>query len=151
MKILKYTPVFKEKCIEIFESNLPKFFAVEERQLFINFLDNDIEDNYYVVEKDGNIVACGGIFLAGDGVEAGLSWGMVHAGQHKTGIGKLLTEYRIDRLKAVYPGKIYKVDTSQHAAGFYLKRGFETIEVIPDGFAKGLDRYVMKMGHVSNL
>lgn len=146
MKILKYTPVFKEKCVEIFESNMPKYFAAEELQAFINFLDRDIEDNYYVVEKDGEIVACGGIFLMDNAEEAGLSWGMVRNDQHKTGIGKFLTDYRIDLLKKVYPGKVYKVDTTQHTAGFYLKRGFETIEVIPNGFAKGLDKYVMKMG-----
>lgn len=148
MKILKYTPLFKESCIEIFKGNMPKFFAAEELQQFIDFLDHDIEDNYYVVEKDGDVVACGGIFLEDDGIEAGLSWGMVQVDQHKTGIGKMLTEYRIELLKKVYPGKIYKVDTSQHTAGFYLKRGFETTEVIPDGFAKGIDKYVMKMVHV---
>lgn len=147
MKILKYTPVFKEACIEIFKSNMPKFFAAEELQPFIDFLDNDIEDNYYVVEKDGKVVACGGFFLDEDSDEGGLSWGMVHVDQHKTGIGKLLTEYRLDLLKEVYPGKVYKVDTSQHTAGFYLKRGFKTVEVIPDGFAKGIDKYVMKMGN----
>lgn len=149
MKILKYTPLFKERCLEIFKSNMPKFFAAEELQSFIDFLDHDIEDNYYVVEKDGVIVACGGVFLEEDGIEAGLSWGMVDVDQHKAGIGKMLTAYRIDLLKEVYPGKIYKVDTSQHTAGFYLKRGFETIEVIPDGFAKGIDKYVMKMGPIA--
>lgn len=145
MKILKYTPLFREKCIEIFESNMPKFFATEELPLFIDFLENDIDGNYYVVEKKGEIVACGGIFLDDESDEAGLSWGMVHMGQHKNGIGKLLTEYRINLLKEVYPDKTYKVDTSQHTAGFYLKRGFRTIAVIPDGFAEGIDKYVMKM------
>lgn len=145
MKILKYTPVFKQRCIEIFKSNMPKFFGTEELQPFIDFLDRDIEDNYFVVEKDGLIVACGGIFLERDTDEGGLSWGMVEASLHKTGIGKMLTEYRLDLLKEVYPDKGYKVDTSQHTAGFYLKRGFKTIEVIPDGFAKGIDKYVMKI------
>jgi N-acetylglutamate synthase-like GNAT family acetyltransferase len=151
MKILKYTPVFKEKCVEIFESNMPKFFAIDELQSFIDFLEHDIDDNYYVVEKDGEIVACGGIFLTDDGKEAGLSWGMVHVDQQGTGIGKFFTDFRIDLLKKTYPDKVYKVDTSQHTAGFYLKRGFETIEVIPNGFGKGIDKYVMKMGLASNL
>ncbi len=151
MKILKYSPEFKEKCIELFESNTPKFFEVEELPLFIDFLENDIEDNYYLVEKDGEIVACGGVFLTDDGKEAGLSWGIVRVDLHKKGIGKFLTEYRIDLLKKVYPGKIYKVDTSQHSAGFYLKRGFETIEVIPNGYGNGMDKYIMKMGLTGNL
>lgn len=148
MEILKYTPLFKEKCIALFESNMPRFFAPEELPLFIDFLDNDIEDNYYVVEKNAEIVACGGIFLDRETDEAGLSWGMVHIAEHKNGIGKLLTEYRINLLKEIYPGKVYKVDTSQHTEGFYLKRGFETIAVVPDGFAIGIDKYVMKMNLV---
>jgi len=148
MEILKYTPLFKEKCVALFESNMPRFFAPEELPLFIDFLDNDIEDNYYVVEKNAEIVACGGIFLDRETDEAGLSWGMVHVAEHKNGIGKLLTEYRINLLKEIYPGKVYKVDTSQHTEGFYLKRGFETIAVVPDGFAKGIDKYVMKMNLV---
>ncbi|SMC68659.1 GNAT family N-acetyltransferase [Pedobacter africanus] len=145
MEILKYKPLFKEKCVALFESNMPRFFAPEELPLFVDFLDNDIEDNYYVVEKNRKIVACGGIFLDTETDEAGLSWGMVHIAEHKNGIGKLLTEYRINLLKEIYPGKIYKIDTSQHTEGFYLKRGFRTIAVVPDGFAKGIDKYVMKM------
>ncbi|MDR6783713.1 putative GNAT family N-acyltransferase [Pedobacter africanus] len=148
MEILKYTPLFREKCIALFESNMPRFFAPEELPLFIDFLDNDIEDNYYVVEKNAEIVACGGIFLDRETDEAGLSWGMVHIAEHKNGIGKLLTVYRINLLKEIYPGKVYKVDTSQHTEGFYLKRGFQTIAVVPDGFAKGIDKYVMKMNLV---
>jgi len=145
MTILKYIPDFRQKCIEIFESNLPRFFALGELQLFTNFIDHDVDDNYYVVQVDGDIVACGGIFLRKNSDEAGLSWGMVHANHHKKGIGKAFTEYRIILLKELYPDKVYRIDTSQHTEGFYLKRGFKTIEVIPDGFSKGLDQYVMKM------
>lgn len=53
--IIKYTPVFRERCIEIFKSNLPKFFAPEELQLFEDFLDHHTEDNYYVVNDAGHI------------------------------------------------------------------------------------------------
>jgi hypothetical protein len=43
--------------------HLPKFFAPEELQLFEDFLDHDIEGNYYVVKGDGQVLACGGIFF----------------------------------------------------------------------------------------
>jgi GNAT superfamily N-acetyltransferase len=121
MLIEKYLPVLRAECIEIFKSNLPKFFAPEELQLFEDFLDHDIEDNYYVVKDDGQVLACGGIFLDEETEEAGLSWGMVHSGYHLKGIGKLFTKYRIDLLKKTYPTRNYKVDTSQHTAAFYEK------------------------------
>lgn len=149
MKIIKYEPSHREECIEIFKSNLPKFFATEELPLFEDFLDQDIDDNYYVVEENGHMIACGGIFLDKKSDEAGLSWGMVHANHHKRGIGKFLTEYRIDLLKKVYPSKNYKVDTSQHTAPFYEKRGFEILEIVPDGFAPGIDKYIMKMKNLN--
>lgn len=145
MLIIKYTLVFREKCIEIFKSNLPKFFAPDELQLFEAFLDHDIEDNYYIVKDNGHILACGGIFLDKKTDEAGLSWGMVHAEHHLKGIGKLFTQYRIDLLKKLYPTKAYKLDTSQHTAVFYEKNGFNTVGIIPDGFGKGIDKYIMKM------
>lgn len=145
MHIIKYTPVFRERCIEIFKSNLPKFFAPEELQLFEAFLDHHTEDHYYVIEDGGQVLCCGGIFLEKETDEAGLSWGMVHAEYHLKGIGKLLTQYRIDLLKKLYPTKIYKVETSQHTAKFYEKNGFKTVGIVPDGFGKGIDKHIMKM------
>jgi len=145
MLIIKYTPVFREECVGIFKSNLPKFFDLEELELFENFLDHDIEDNYYVVKDDRHILACGGIFLDKKTDVAGLSWGMVHADHHLKGIGKLFTQYRIDLLKKIYPSKTYKLETSQHTAAFYEKNGFNAVDIIPDGFGKGIDKYIMKM------
>lgn len=150
MFIIKYTPLFKDSCIGIFNSNLPKFFAEEELQLFEAFLDRDIEDNYYLVKQDDLVVACGGIFLDQETDEASLSWGMVHAEQHLQGIGKWFTQYRIDLLKKIYPGKTYKVETSQHTAAFYEKNGFNTAAIVPDGFGKGIDKYVMRMENKLN-
>ncbi|REC73378.1 hypothetical protein DRF57_17870 [Chryseobacterium rhizosphaerae] len=50
MQIIKYTASFRENCIEIFKSNLPKFFAAEELQLFEHFLDHETEENYYIIK-----------------------------------------------------------------------------------------------------
>ncbi|MCQ9641501.1 hypothetical protein MP478_19135 [Chryseobacterium sp. WG14] len=63
MQITKYIPSFRENCIEIFKSNQPQYFAVEELRLFENFLDYEIEENYYVIKTNGLLVGCGGIFF----------------------------------------------------------------------------------------
>lgn len=145
MLIIKYTPAFREDCIGIFKSNLPKYFADEELEQFENFLDNDTEENYDVVQSDGLIIGCGGIFFDKIKGEAGLSWGMVHADYHRRGIGKFFTQYRIDLLKRTYPDTTFKIETSQHTADFYQKRGFKTVDIVPNGFSKGIDKYTMKM------
>lgn len=150
MKIINYTKIFREDCIEIFRSNLPKFFAIEELQLFENFLDNDTEENYFVVKIDGQVVGCGGFFLDTRDNMAGLSWGMVHADYHGKGIGKAFTQYRIDLLKKTYPTLPYKIETSQHTAEFYKKNGFRTVNIVPDGFGKGTDKYTMIMGVIES-
>lgn len=145
MQITKYTPSFRENCIEIFKTNLPKFFAAEELQLFENFLDYEIEENYYVIKTNGLLVGCGGIFFDAKNNEAGLSWGMVHADYHRQGIGKLLTQFRLDLLKKIYPDKSLRIETSQHTAEFYEKNGFSIVDIVPEGFAEGIDKYSMKM------
>jgi GNAT superfamily N-acetyltransferase len=146
MKITEYKDSYKDRCIEIFESNLPGFFADDEKRLFIDYLDKFGSENYYVVKKDSNIVACGGIYFDEKTNTAGLAWGMVHADFQSRGIGKEFTTYRIDLLKATFPGSKYEIETSQHTAAFYRKLGFVTDEVIIDGFGKGFDKYNMSMG-----
>lgn len=145
MKIINYTKIFREDCIKIFRSNLPKFFAIEELPIFESFLDEYTEDNYFVVKMDGEIIGCGGIFLDTEKNLAGLSWGMVHSEYHGKGIGKTFTQYRIDLLKKTYPSLPYAIETSQHTAGFYERNGFKTVEIVTDGFSKGIDKYIMTM------
>ncbi len=145
MKIINYTKIFREDCIKIFKSNLPKYFALEELPFFESFLDQDTEENYFVVKMDGHVIGCGGFFLDTKNNMAGLSWGMVHADYHGKGIGKALTQYRIDLLKKTYPSLPYKIETSQHTAEFYKKNGFRTVEIVRDGFSKGIDKYTMIM------
>jgi hypothetical protein len=62
MKIINYTKIFREDCIKIFKSNMPKYFALEELPLFESFLDQYTEENYFVVKMDGHVIGCGGFF-----------------------------------------------------------------------------------------
>lgn len=145
MEITDYKDSYKNSCIEIFESNLPVFFADDEKALFIEYLDKFAGENYYVVKKDGNIIACGGIYFDEKTNSGGLAWGMVHADFQGRGIGRKFTTYRIDLLKTAYPGSKYEIETSQHTTAFYRKLGFVTDEIIIDGFARGFDKYNMSI------
>lgn len=142
MQIIKYKHAYRENCIKIFKSNLPKFFAHEELQQFEAFLDQSV-DQYYVVQIDDRLIGCGGIFFDEKNDEVGLCWGMVDASYHGQRIGKVLTQFRLDLLKKLYTGKILKIDTSQHTAGFYEKNGFKIVDILLNGFGEGLDKYVM--------
>jgi hypothetical protein len=74
MKIINYTKIFREDCITVFRSNMPKYFALEELPPFENFLDQYTEENYFVVKMDGHVIGCGGFFLDTKDNMAGLSW-----------------------------------------------------------------------------
>jgi predicted GNAT family N-acyltransferase len=142
MDIIRYQPIFREQCIALFESNLPQFFAPEEKSLFIDWLDQTTEE-YFVVKDQDTVVACGGIFFDEKTREAGLSWGMVHAARHGQGIGRTFTAHRLALIRSKYPDAVIRIETSQHTKAFYEKLGFVTVNVIKDGFAKGLDLYAM--------
>lgn len=145
MRVANYSSIYKEKCIDIFKSNAPTFFAPDELKIFENFLDHYSRDSYFVVIDKGELVGCGGIFLDHTTGEAGLSWGMVHAQMHNKGIGKFFTDYRIALLRNLNPGKTYKIETSQHTFQFYENRGFVTIGIILDGFGEVIDKYTMEL------
>lgn len=145
IEIKPYQPEYRQRCIEIFESNQPKFFVPAERELFINWLDKDTTTNYYVLMLEGEVIGCGGIYVDDHDNTAGLSWGMVHSAFHRQGYGKLFTTYRINLLRSLHPDKICRIDTSQHTVSFYEQFGFTTIEVIENGYGEGLHKNIMQI------
>jgi len=137
MNIRKYESSDIDSVISIFRSNIPKYFGPEEEPGLRDFLSGDVE-NYYVLELDGKVVGAGGIELNEDDTVS-LCWGMVHNDHLGTGLGKLLTEYRMERSQEVFGDKPMVNSTSQHTEGFYKKLGFVTVEHKPDGFGPGID------------
>ena len=137
MNIRKYESGDIDSVISIFRSNIPKYFGPEEEPGLRDFLSGDVE-NYYVLELDGKVVGAGGIELNEDDTVS-LCWGMVHNDHLGTGLGKLLTEYRMERSQEVFGDKPMVNSTSQHTEGFYKKLGFVTVEHKPDGFGPGID------------
>ncbi|MFN4252136.1 GNAT family N-acetyltransferase [Deinococcus sp.] len=140
-----YRPEDEAACLAIFTSNMPDLFAPEERLEFAEFLKT-MNDPYFVIEDGGHLVACGGVFLRGDGHTAGLSWGMVERSRHRHGYGRALLQIRLDWLRVHAPDvETITIDTSQHSAPFFAHMGFETQQVELDYYAPGLDRHVMQL------
>ncbi len=134
----------KEKCLEIFESNLPQYFTIDEKLMFAEWLEKQDREEYYVLADASEIVACGGLYYDDKKTEAGLAWGMVHQNFHKKGYGQMLTKYRLEKLSEKYPQTVLSIETSQFTEKFYAKMGFETESIVKDGFGPGLDKYGMK-------
>lgn len=126
-----------DALVAIFRSNIPKYFTPEEEPGLCSFINSGVED-YYVVEVGGEVVGAGGIAL-NENDTVSLCWGIVHREHLGTGLGKHLTEYRMEKAAEKFPGLPLVTSTSQHTEGFYRKFGFVTVEHTPDGFGPGID------------
>jgi predicted GNAT family N-acyltransferase len=151
--IRDYQPGDRAACIEIFNSNVPKFFTTEELTYFETWLNgqdagevaysNARAEYYYVAELEGKIVGCGGFYIAREEHVARMAWGMVENSLHKNGYGKELLAYRFKAIEKLYPECEISLDTSQHSYQFFEKSGFVTTKVQKDFYTLGMDRYDM--------
>lgn len=139
-----YTASDRAACLALFDGNTPRFFATSERAEFERFLDRHAAEwAFRVIDRDRQVVACGGFAVGTDGRTAHLCWGMVAHGLHRQGLGRRLAEARLAAASA-HPGICdVHLDTSQHSYRFYARLGFRTERVTPDGYGPGLDRYDM--------
>jgi predicted GNAT family N-acyltransferase len=149
VEIRKYAESDKNKCIEIFKTNVPKFFTEKEIEEFSDFLDKADENTkdsrviYYVVTLGGKIIGCGGIGCFLKKNEASLCWGLIDSKLHKKGYGEIFLKYRLAEIEKYFPKAKIKIDTTQLSAPFFEKYGFLTTKITKDFYADGMDRYDM--------
>jgi len=143
MTIRPYEPTDRAACLALFESNVPQYFLLSERGEFEAFLDA-LPGPYFVLERMGELVGCGGYAVEEQEGRADLCWGMVQGDLHGQGLGRSLTARRIEAALA-HPGVTEIVlRTSQLTTGFYESLGFAVTAVEPNGFGPGLDRCEMR-------
>jgi ribosomal protein S18 acetylase RimI-like enzyme len=143
--VREYCATDRDSCLAVFDSNVPSSFLDHERPLFAAYLD-DLPGPYLVLEdRDGKVVACGGYAVGRGTASADLCWGMVRLERQGLGLGRLLTELRIRRIREDPALSEVAMNTSQHTRAFYERLGFVTERVTTDGFAPGLDRCDMRL------
>lgn len=160
MTIRLYNLKDKQACLNIFDSNYPKYFDKSERDMFDKWLSHQTDstinyksptytnseaDAYYVLElPNKKIIACAGFYILKDEKEARLAWGMIHADYHKQGFGTALYNHRKEKIREVWPNHKITLGTSQHTFPFYEKMGMQVMNSFKDGYGIGLDRYDME-------
>ena len=142
--IRAYRTSDKDRLIDLFKINIPKYFDASEEKEFFDYLDKYIE-SYYVVEEDGIIIGSGGINYFPDDQVARISWDIIHPDFQGKGIGRKLTEYRIEQIKQQPGFNKIVVRTTQHVYQFYEKLGFAIERIEKDFWAKGFDLYQMNI------
>ena len=138
----------RDACLALFDGNTPRFFDPSERAAFVAWLEASTQP-YLVIERavEGatRIVACGGHAIEAGGTVASLCWGMVAQDVHGQGLGRALTQARLDAIRAVPQVARVSMNTSQHTQGFYARFGFVPVKVTPDGFGPGIDQWDMML------
>lgn len=142
IKIRAYTSDDKKLLIALLEQNTPSFFAEEEINDFVEYLNSHI-DHYFVIEYKSNIVGCGGYNLFED--HAKISWDIINPQYQGKGLGKLLLAYRIQQLKESQSIEQIFVRTSQYVYPFYESNGFVLEEIKANYWAEGYDLYKLTM------
>ncbi len=155
MNIRKYLPSDELGVRQLLLSNIPNgYFVLED----MNMLDNrnsaqnndipayppSVADYFFVLESD-KITACAGFYILENEKRAHLTWGIVDAEYHNRGLGKLLFEYRVNKVKELYPGFKITPGTSQYTFKFFEKFGMKVESITPNGYGNNYDKYFMNM------
>ena len=142
MIIQPYKPKYFDNCIEIIQSNTPKYIFPDEHLDYKNYLLRE-DKTYFVLFNYSNLVACGGYGLNKSQTKAGLSWGLVHRVHHNLGYGSYLLKHRLNDIRNNYPDIEIHLDTSQHTYRFFEKFGFSINQMSKNEYGQGLDKYDM--------
>ena len=153
MNIREYTPADEAACRDVLTSNIPKYFVIEDMDKLHNWLNAlnthtlpySVAESihFYVLEDADKIIGCAGFYMMKDENKAQLNWGMVHNDYHYKGFGKVLFDYRVNKIKEMAPGRQIALWTSQYTYKFYEKFGMKVESMAPNGFDFGYDKYVM--------
>lgn len=140
----------KFKILQLLDSNTPTYFSPSEKKDFVHYLDNEVED-YFVIEKEGQIIGAAGVNYFPKQKIARLAWGMIHPNHQKKGIGSQLTKHRIQHILKNPSIDLIVVRTSQIVFKFYEKLGFKLHTIKKDYWAEGFDLYQLHLSTKSQL
>lgn len=125
--------------LAIFDANTPSSFLPHERADFEADLAEATE--YFVLDDGAEVVGGGGVWLGEDGV-GGFMWGLITPARQGQGMGRMLAEHRLTRLRKLGAREV-RLDTSQHTAPIYARFGFREVKRTPNGYGPSLDRVDM--------
>ncbi|PWJ44045.1 N-acetyltransferase [Sediminitomix flava] len=146
LEIRSYQSTDKERVVEIFRTNCPKYFDPNDEGELVDFLENYTDENFLVALSDGVIIGCCGHYTKAQ--QHGIAWTFFESNsigykEFFRVVDSFYSEIE-NRIKAENTGFTIYINTTQLMERLFNKYGFNTYAVIPDGFGEGLDEYKMK-------
>ncbi len=135
-----YQDTDKLACLTIFDANCPEFFAPNEREDYLRFLDLS-PVGYKVCDVAGSLAGAFGVF-PGAGDSAGLNWILLDPGAQGLGIGSEIMAQAIASARSC-GAKRMQIAASHKSANFFEKFGAETEAIIDHGWGAGMHRVDM--------
>lgn len=149
-----YQKKYYDDCLHLFDENCPTFFAINERQDYLKFLDSN-PSQYYLVKlrkakQEGGIVSGFGLMFEHNIADRNssrrgrLSWMLVMREAHRMSIGSSMMEYGI---KTAKEQSLVAIDiaASHLSAPFFSRFGACTLCKIPNGWGEGMHKVDMEI------
>jgi len=143
MKFLSYNGSYFDACLQIFNENCPQYFAENEREDYIGFLEGNPSD--YFIGISGDYVASAfGVVSTSDISRVRLSWILVSPRFKGSGVGNKMMNY--SKEAAINKGaSVIDIAASHLSAPFFAKFGAEELNKIPNGWGIGMHRVDMEI------
>jgi histone deacetylase complex regulatory component SIN3 len=147
-EIRTYTLSDKDNILEIFKSNCPKYFDINDLTDLNYFLENYADENFKVLLSNNNVIGCGGHYVKHSDKIFGIAWVMFRrfAMGHSNFL-KMATEFFNHILTNIKNEKLdydILINTTQLMEKTFKKFDFITEKIHPNGFGENLDHYVMR-------
>ncbi|QDE31982.1 GNAT family N-acetyltransferase [Shewanella polaris] len=138
---LDYCDLYFEECIALFDKNCPEFFANNERQDYVEFLEKQAK-TYKIGQIEGKIVAVFGLDIDEKNNRASITWIMTCPSVHGKGLGTQMISYAKN---IAVDCKVTHIDiaTSHLLTAFFEKFGAKKTTKIKDGWGPNMHRVDM--------
>lgn len=137
-----YCDTDHDACMSIFDANCPEFFAPNERQDYLAFLDG-VPKSYEVCRADGRVCGAFGLFASGEDTKA-LNWILIDPQAQGIGVGSRIMK-RVIRSGRQSQTRSVRIAASHKSAAFFARFGAVAISSTKDGWGPGMDRVDMEL------
>ena len=143
MKFLNYNDLYFGKCLQLFNENCPEYFAENEREDYIDFLEGS-PSGYFIGISDGSVVSAFGLISTREPSRTRLSWILVSPKSKGRGVGVKMMNYA--RETAFKNGSsAIDIAASHLSASFFTKFGAEELKITQNGWGPDMHRVDMEI------